>query len=67
MRLEQPEPIERQSPGVLRQTGQLVHTRTVCQIMLTDLCHFNLEDYRAGLTAREAIEQQEKSIKTRNT
>jgi hypothetical protein len=43
VRLEQTEPIERQSPGGIREARQFVHTRTVCQIFLTDLCHLILK------------------------
>src|SRR5437764_13211496 len=42
MRLEQPEPVEGQFPGLFRQSSQLVHTRTECQIVLTVLCHLVL-------------------------
>jgi hypothetical protein len=35
VRLEQPEAIECQPACLFRESGQLVHTDTVCQILLT--------------------------------
>ena len=43
VRLDYPEPIKRNLAVVFGETGKLVHTRRVRQIMLTDLCHLMLK------------------------
>jgi hypothetical protein len=41
--LEQPESLHSQPAGIFRESGQFVHTRTVCQIKLTTLCQIILK------------------------
>lgn len=43
MRLKKPEALHRQFAGFIRESGQLVHTHGVCQIMLTTLCQIMLK------------------------